>query len=69
MLDAESRDLVQETRGSDMVAAKVFLAKASHYYRFTFPHNLRMDLQRDAHPLGDGVSITMSGKFLPYKTY
>ncbi|WP_066336592.1 cyanase [Azohydromonas lata] len=31
--------------------------------------DFRMDLQRDPHPAGDRVSITMSGKFLPYKTY
>jgi cyanate lyase len=28
-----------------------------------------MDLAREANPAGDRVSITMSGKFLPYKTY
>jgi cyanate lyase len=28
-----------------------------------------MDLQREADPKGDRVSIVMSGKFLPYKTY
>src|SRR5204862_4945880 len=28
-----------------------------------------MDLKREAHEKGDRVSITMSGKFLPYKTY
>ncbi|NMG46031.1 cyanase [Aromatoleum toluvorans] len=31
--------------------------------------DFRMDLQREPDPLGDRVSITMSGKFLPYKTY
>ena len=31
--------------------------------------NFKMDLQREADPKGDRVSITMSGKFLPYKTY
>ncbi|HZE92303.1 MAG TPA: cyanase [Rhizobacter sp.] len=31
--------------------------------------DFRMDLQREADPKGDRVSITMSGKFLPYKTY
>ena len=31
--------------------------------------DFRMDLQREPHPAGDRVSITMSGKFLPYKTY
>jgi len=31
--------------------------------------DFKMDLQREAHPLGDRVAITMSGKFLPYKTY
>ena len=30
--------------------------------------NFRMDLQREPHALGDRVAITMSGKFLPYKT-
>jgi len=28
-----------------------------------------MNLQREADPKGDRVRITMSGKFLPYKTY
>ena len=28
-----------------------------------------MDLQRQPDPKGDRVSITMSGKFLPYKSY
>lgn len=28
-----------------------------------------MDLTREADPKGDRVKITMSGKFLPYKTY
>jgi cyanate lyase len=31
--------------------------------------DFRMDLQREPDPKGDRVSITMSGKFLPYKTY
>jgi cyanate lyase len=31
--------------------------------------DFKMDLKREANPLGDRVSITMSGKFLPYKTY
>jgi cyanate lyase len=31
--------------------------------------DFRMDLQREPDPNGDRVSITMSGKFLPYKTY
>ena len=31
--------------------------------------DFRMDLQRETNPAGDRVSITMSGKFLPYKTY
>ncbi len=31
--------------------------------------DFRMDLQREAHPQGDRVNITMSGKFLPYKSY
>ena len=31
--------------------------------------DFHMDMQRVAHEKGDRVSITMSGKFLPYKTY
>ena len=31
--------------------------------------DFRMDLQREPDPKGDRVSIRMSGKFLPYKTY
>ena len=31
--------------------------------------DFRMDLQREPDPKGDRVSITMSGKFLPYKIY
>lgn len=31
--------------------------------------DFNMDLQREANPNGDRVSITMSGKFLPYKSY
>ena len=31
--------------------------------------DFKMDLQREAKPMGDRVAITMSGKFLPYKTY
>lgn len=31
--------------------------------------DFRMDLQREPDPAGDRVSIVMSGKFLPYKTY
>ena len=31
--------------------------------------DFKMDLQREPDPKGDRVSITMSGKFLPYKTY
>jgi cyanate lyase len=31
--------------------------------------DFKMDLQREPHSAGDRVSITMSGKFLPYKTY
>ena len=31
--------------------------------------DFRMDLQREPNSAGDRVSITMSGKFLPYKTY
>ncbi|MGE0800639.1 MAG: cyanase [Lautropia sp.] len=31
--------------------------------------DFKMDLQREPDPKGDRVSITMSGKFLSYKTY
>ena len=31
--------------------------------------DFKMDLQREPDPKGDRVSITMSDKFLPYKTY
>ena len=31
--------------------------------------DFKMDLQCEPDPKGDRVSITMSGKFLPYKTY
>ncbi|KAF7599544.1 MAG: cyanase [Candidatus Dactylopiibacterium carminicum] len=31
--------------------------------------DFRMDLKREPDPAGDRVSITMSGKFLPYKKY
>jgi cyanate lyase len=31
--------------------------------------DFKMDLKREPNPAGDRVSITMSGKFLPYKTY
>ena len=31
--------------------------------------DFNMDLQRQPDPKGDRVSITMSGKFLPYKSY
>ncbi len=31
--------------------------------------DFRMDLTREADPKGDRVSITMSGKYLEYKTY
>ncbi|HEY1130442.1 MAG TPA: cyanase [Roseateles sp.] len=31
--------------------------------------DFKMDLQREPHTAGDRVSIVMSGKFLPYKTY
>ena len=31
--------------------------------------DFKMDLQREADPQGDRVNITMSGKFLPYKSY
>jgi cyanate lyase len=31
--------------------------------------DFKMDLKREPDPKGDRVSISMSGKFLPYKTY
>ena len=31
--------------------------------------DFRMDLKREADPKGDRVKITMSGKYLPYKSY
>lgn len=31
--------------------------------------DFKMDLLRESHAAGDCVNITMSGKFLPYKTY
>jgi len=31
--------------------------------------DFKMDLQREPDPKGDRVSIAMSGKFLPYRTY
>ena len=31
--------------------------------------DFKMDLKREPNPAGDRVSITMSGKFLPYKAY
>ena len=31
--------------------------------------DFKMDLRREPDPKGDRVAITMSGKFLPYKTY
>ena len=31
--------------------------------------DFKMDLSREADPKGDRVKITMSGKYLPYKTY
>jgi cyanate lyase len=31
--------------------------------------DFRMSLEREADPKGDRVNITMSGKFLPYRTY
>ena len=31
--------------------------------------DFKMDLQREPNPAGDRVSITMSGKYLPYKVY
>ena len=31
--------------------------------------DFHMDMKRDPHERGDRVSIKMSGKFLPYKTY
>jgi cyanate lyase len=31
--------------------------------------DFKMDLKREPNAMGDRVSIAMSGKFLPYKTY
>jgi cyanate lyase len=31
--------------------------------------DFKMDLKREVNPNGDRVSITMSGKYLPYKSY
>jgi cyanate lyase len=31
--------------------------------------DFNMDIKREANPAGDRVNITLSGKFLPYKTY
>ncbi|MBI4194934.1 MAG: cyanase [Betaproteobacteria bacterium] len=31
--------------------------------------DFKMDLKREPDPKGDRVSVTMSGKYLPYKTY
>lgn len=31
--------------------------------------DFKMDLRREPDPNGDRVNITLSGKFLPYKTY
>lgn len=31
--------------------------------------DFHMELQREPHPQGDRVKITLSGKFLPYKSY
>jgi cyanate lyase len=31
--------------------------------------DFRMDIAREADPKGDRVQVTLSGKFLPYKTY
>lgn len=31
--------------------------------------DFRMDVRRETDPAGDRVAISMSGKFLPYKTY
>lgn len=31
--------------------------------------DFNMDIKREADPKGDRVNITLSGKFLPYKTY
>lgn len=31
--------------------------------------DFNMDIKREADPKGDRVNITMSGKFLPYRTY
>lgn len=47
------KELIQEEFGDGIMSAIDF----------------KMDLQREPDPKGDRVSITMSGKFLPYKTY
>jgi len=47
------KELIQEEFGDGIMSAIDF----------------KMDLQRQADPAGDRVSIMMSGKFLPYKTY
>ena len=31
--------------------------------------DFRMDITREPDPKGDRVNVSMSGKFLPYKTY
>ena len=31
--------------------------------------DFEMEIRRESHPSGDRVKISMSGKFLPYKTY
>ncbi len=47
------KELIQEEFGDGIMSAIDF----------------RMDLRREPDPHGDRVSITMSGKYLPYKTY
>jgi cyanate lyase len=48
-----SKELIHEEFGDGIMSAIDF----------------KMDLKREANPAGDRVGITMSGKFLPYKTY
>jgi cyanate lyase len=31
--------------------------------------DFKMDVRRESDPAGDRVAVSMSGKFLPYKTY
>lgn len=52
-LSAEQAELIHEEFGDGIMSAIDF----------------KMDLKREPDPKGDRVSIVMSGKFLPYKTY